>query len=81
LKGEIEFKNVTFYYPTRPEAKVLESLSTRFELGKTTAIVGPSGAGKSSIALMIERFYEPSEGEVLIDGKPLKSLNLKHYRN
>jgi ABC-type multidrug transport system fused ATPase/permease subunit len=59
----------------------LKSLNAKFELGKTTAIVGPSGAGKSSIALMIERFYEPSGGEVLIDGKPLKSLNLKHYRN
>jgi len=81
LEGEIEFKNVSFYYPSRPDSKVLRSLSAKFELGKTTAIVGPSGAGKSSIALMIERFYEPSEGEVLIDGKPLKSLNLKHYRN
>lgn len=81
MQGEIEFKDVTFYYPTRPDSKVLKSLSAKFELGKTTAIVGPSGAGKSSIALMIERFYEPSEGEVLIDGKPIKSLNLRHYRN
>ena len=81
MKGEIEFKDVTFYYPSRPDSKVLKSLCAKFELGKTTAIVGPSGAGKSSIALMIERFYEPNEGEVLIDGKPLKSLNLNHYRN
>jgi len=55
-------------------------LSTKFELGKTTAIVGPSGAGKSSIALMIERFYDPNEGMVLVDGLPLKSINLQNYR-
>jgi ABC-type multidrug transport system fused ATPase/permease subunit len=80
LKGEIEFKDVVFYYPSRPDQKVLRGLSTKFELGKTTAIVGPSGAGKSSIALMIERFYDPNEGMVLVDGLPLKSINLQNYR-
>lgn len=51
-----------------------------FEKGKTTAIVGPSGAGKSSITLMIERFYTPTEGTVLVDGKDLKKINLQNYR-
>ncbi len=80
LKGEIEFKNVVFYYPSRPDSKVLKNLNAKFELGKTTAIVGPSGAGKSSIAQLIESFYLPNEGEILVDGKPLKNLNLLNYR-
>lgn len=69
-----------FYYPSRPDSKVLKNLNAKFELGKTTAIVGPSGAGKSSIAQLIESFYLPNEGEILVDGKPLKSLNLLNYR-
>ncbi len=59
---------------------MLNNLSIKFPKGKTTAIVGPSGAGKSSIAQMIERFYIPSEGSVLVDGKDLATLNLQHYR-
>lgn len=80
IQGEIEFKNVVFHYPSRPEQKVLQGLNIKFEKGKTTAIVGPSGAGKSSITQMIERFYDPSEGQVLIDGKDLKTLSLVHFR-
>jgi len=48
LQGKIEFKNVTFYYPTRSDQKILNNLSLTFECGKTTAIVGPSGSGKST---------------------------------
>ena len=48
IKGEIEFKNVTFYYPTRTESPVMIDFSHKFEVGKTTAIVGPSGSGKST---------------------------------
>lgn len=80
LEGQIELKNVSFYYPSRPDSKVLNDFSTVFEKGKTTAIVGPSGAGKSSITLMIERFYTPTEGTVLVDGKDLKTINLQNYR-
>jgi len=81
LKGDIELEGVSFYYPTRPDSKVLTNLSCKFPQGKTTAIVGTSGAGKSSIAQMIERFYMPSEGRVLVDGKDLADLNLLHYRD
>ena len=80
LKGTIEFKDVDFFYPTRPDTQVLKKFSATFELGKTTAIVGPSGSGKSTIVQLIERFYDPNAGEVLIDGVPLKSLHLKNYR-
>ena len=49
VKGKIEFKNVSFIYPSRPEQKVLKNFNATFELGKTTAIVGPSGSGKSTV--------------------------------
>jgi ATP-binding cassette subfamily B (MDR/TAP) protein 1 len=80
LEGKIEFKDVDFFYPTRPDTQVLKKLSLTFELGKTTAIVGPSGSGKSTIVQLIERFYDPNAGEVLIDGHNIKDLNLRSYR-
>ena len=81
LSGNIEFKNVDFYYPSRPDTKALNDFSAIFEKGKTTALVGPSGSGKSSIVQLVERFYSPESGQVLVDGKDLSSLNLNHYRN
>jgi ATP-binding cassette subfamily B (MDR/TAP) protein 1 len=81
LNGSVEFKGVNFYYPARPDSKVLDNFCAKFESGKTTALVGPSGSGKSSIVSLIERFYDPESGEVFVDGKPLKSLNVTHFRN
>lgn len=69
IKGEIEFKNVEFYYPTRTDTMVLKNFSCTFEKGKTTAIVGPSGSGKSTIVQLINRFYDPTKGAVYIDGE------------
>lgn len=80
LEGEIEFKNVTFYYPTRTESPVMIDFSHTFKKGQTTAIVGPSGSGKSTTIQLVERFYDPSQGEILVDGKPMKSINLRNYR-
>ncbi|CDW88003.1 abc transporter family protein [Stylonychia lemnae] len=81
LKGQIEFRNVTFTYPSRPEQKVLDNFSAVFEEGKTTAIVGASDSGKSTIIQMIERFYDPDQGSVIVDGRNLKNLNLREFRH
>lgn len=80
VKGRIEFKNVDFYYPSRPEQKVLDNFSAVFEEGKTTALVGPSGSGKSTIVQLIERFYDADQGQVLIDGVDVKEYNLRDLR-
>jgi ATP-binding cassette, subfamily B (MDR/TAP), member 1 len=74
IKGEIEFKNVKFYYPSRADQTILNNFNCKFELGKTTAIVGPSGSGKSTIVQMLLRFYDPAEGQILIDGQPLTEM-------
>jgi len=82
LTGEVEFKNVDFFYPSRPDQKILRGFNCKFEAGKTTAIVGPSGSGKSTIFSMILRFYDCDKnlGSVNIDGKEISQLKLKHYR-
>lgn len=58
----------------------MDEFSAVFEAGKTTALVGASGSGKSTIVQMIERFYDPDQGEVLIDGENLKNINLREFR-
>lgn len=68
LQGKIEFQEVSFQYPTRADLQVLKSFSCVMEPGKTTALVGPSGSGKSTVIQLIERFYNPTSGKVLIDG-------------
>ena len=80
MQGHLEFKNVTFVYPSRPDQKILDDFTTTFELGKTTALVGPSGSGKSTVVQLLERFYDPKDGNVLVDGEDLKSINLRNYR-
>ncbi|KAJ8354558.1 hypothetical protein SKAU_G00221250 [Synaphobranchus kaupii] len=73
LKGHLQFKNVTFAYPKRPETAVLKGFSLKLKPGEVTALVGPSGGGKSTCVSLLERFYQPQEGEILLDGKPLDS--------
>jgi len=80
LKGKIEFKNVTFVYPSRPDQKILDNFNHSFEVGKTTAIVGPSGSGKSTVVQLVERFYDPESGDVFVDDKNLKDIRLRDYR-
>lgn len=81
MKGDVVFKKVTFAYPTRPEVDVLKSVDLEINSGQTVALVGGSGCGKSTVTALLQRFYDPSDGEVLIDGHNLKDLNLTHFRN
>lgn len=67
LEGRITFDNVTLSYPSRPESKALKSVSIELSPGKMTALVGPSGGGKSSCVSLLQRFYEPQQGQVLLD--------------
>ena len=80
FKGKIEFKNVTFAYPTKPENLILRNLSLTINPGQHIALVGFSGSGKSTIIQLIERFYDPVEGEVLIDEINIKDYNLYKLR-
>ena len=82
LKGRIEFKNVYFAYPTRPEQIILKDLSFIIEPGQQAALVGYSGSGKSTVIQLLERFYDVEEGkgEILIDGINIKDYNLYELR-
>ena len=78
LSGRIEFKNLTFQY--EENKKVFDNFSLKINPGESLAIVGHTGAGKSSIANLLARFYEFQEGDILIDGKSIRSFNLQAYR-
>ena len=80
FEGDIEFKNVTFAYPLKPEVNVLKNLSTKIDKGKVVAIVGHSGSGKTTISNLIQRFYDPNEGSIEIDGVDLRDFNLAWLR-
>ncbi|ONK77679.1 uncharacterized protein A4U43_C02F9360 [Asparagus officinalis] len=81
IKGNIELMNVSFCYPSRPEQIIFKGLSLKMDAGKTIALVGESGSGKSTIISLIERFYDPQEGSVEIDGKNIKDYNLRFLRS
>ncbi|XBI92898.1 hypothetical protein VPH35_029863 [Triticum aestivum] len=81
IKGAIEFRDVHFSYPTRPEVTVLAGLSLEIGAGKTVALVGPSGSGKSTVIGLIERFYDVRSGSILIDGKDIRGYGLTHLRS
>lgn len=80
LLGNIEFNNVSFFYPSRPDFQVLSSVSFSAKKGETIALVGPSGSGKSTIASIILRFYDPQSGEIKIDGKNINEYGLTELR-
>ena len=79
-RGPIRFENLTFSYPTRPAVKIFRDLDFEIPQGSNVAVVGPSGGGKSTIASLILRFYSPSEGRILIDGKDITTMNIKSLR-
>jgi ATP-binding cassette subfamily B (MDR/TAP) protein 1 len=80
FKGEIEFKNVWFRYPTRKEDWVLKGLNMRINCRETIALVGESGCGKSTIVSLLLRFYDVNMGQILIDGVDIKQYNLNFLR-
>ncbi|CAM0882013.1 unnamed protein product [Alopecurus aequalis] len=80
IKGDVELKDVYFSYPTRPEHLVFHGFSLRVPTGMTMALVGESGSGKSTVVSLVERFYDPQSGEVLIDGVDIRRMNLGWIR-
>lgn len=80
VKGEITFDDVSFRYPARPEISALDQVSLTVAPGETVAFVGPSGAGKTTIIQMIQRFYDPNEGAVKLDGLALTGLQRDDFR-
>ncbi|GAB2226501.1 hypothetical protein Droror1_Dr00022311 [Drosera rotundifolia] len=80
IHGDIELRNVSFSYPARPDEQIFSGFSLTIPSGITAALVGQSGSGKSTVISLIERFYDPSAGEVLIDGINLKDFQLKWIR-
>ncbi|CAB4481222.1 uncharacterized protein OCT59_003157 [Rhizophagus irregularis] len=80
FKGHIEFKNINFHYPSRPDVQVLKDFSLTIEPGQTVALVGSSGSGKSTIVGLLERFYNPISGSITLDGEDIKNLNVKSLR-
>lgn len=81
IEGDIEFKEVDFFYPARPKQIVLNNVNLKIDAGRVAAIVGESGSGKSTIIRLIERFYDPSKGCIQIDGVDIKCYNLKALRS
>ncbi|PIA60696.1 hypothetical protein AQUCO_00300306v1 [Aquilegia coerulea] len=80
IRGDIELRDVCFSYPARPDEQIFNGFSLSMPSGTTSALVGQSGSGKSTVISLIERFYDPQAGEVLIDGINLKDFNLRWIR-
>ncbi|XP_043821847.1 phosphatidylcholine translocator ABCB4 isoform X4 [Dromiciops gliroides] len=80
IKGNLEFKNVHFSYPSRADVKILKGINLKVNSGQTVALVGNSGCGKSTTVQLIQRLYDPLEGEINIDGQDIRTLNVRYLR-
>lgn len=80
IKGDVELRDVHFSYPSRPDERVFNGFSLFVPSGTTLALVGGSGSGKSTVINLVERFYDPQVGEVLIDGINIKEFQLRWIR-
>ena len=81
IKGDVEFTNVSFSYPARPNQRILNNFNLKIKAGTTVALVGPSGGGKSTTVGLIERFYDVTSGSLTIDGINIKDYNVKNLRS
>ncbi|KAM3286624.1 hypothetical protein P3S67_025423 [Capsicum chacoense] len=81
ITGKVEFKHIEFAYPSRPKSIILKDFSLQVPTGKTVALVGGSGSGKSTVIALLQRFYEPLAGEILLDGIAIDKLQLKWLRS
>ncbi|KAL2641408.1 hypothetical protein R1flu_008995 [Riccia fluitans] len=81
VDGRLEFQDVEFMYPTKPDIVILHNFNLKVEAGQTVAIVGTAGSGKTSVLSLLERFYEPQYGRILLDGKDLKLFNVRWLRS
>ncbi|XP_061110025.1 antigen peptide transporter 2a isoform X2 [Conger conger] len=81
LRGHVQFQDLTFSYPTRPDCPALQGFSLEMKPGHMTALVGASGGGKSTCVSLLERFYQPQEGEILLDGQPLHRYQHKYLHS
>lgn len=80
MRGDVHFKGITFRYPTRPDIEALKNFNLAIKAGETVALVGPSGAGKSTVLQLLLRFYDPQEGQVMIDGIDIKKTDPEDFR-
>src|SRR5262249_11351268 len=80
IRGDVEFDNVVFSYPSRKEVPVLRGVTLAARAGQRVALVGPGGAGKSTLVSLLLRFYDPNGGRVLIDGRDIRDYALRHLR-
>ena len=79
--GDIHFQNISFTYPSRPDSKVLKGITFSVPEGSVVALVGQSGGGKSTVLQLLERFYDPTDGDIIVDGVNLRDYDLEAYRS
>jgi len=80
-RPQLQLEAVTFHYPTRPAQAALRDFSLTIEAGRSLALVGPSGAGKSTVFELLQRFYDPQQGRITLDGEDIRALGLQQLRS
>ncbi|WPK25961.1 hypothetical protein PUMCH_003303 [Australozyma saopauloensis] len=81
LSGDVEFRNISFRYPSRLDSPIFTNFNLHVKKGEHVCLVGPSGSGKSTVSQLLLRFYDPEQGEVLVNGENIKDMNLNSYRS